>query len=1365
MLTNVDKNIFLNSSSIELTPVVSAEWNQNLFNKPYTTIAGTGIKETIAIASGYTVASVTGTNAKYNFTTKSFVMSGGKGDVAYNVTTGGGGNAYKIVTYVMTDNASPVMLNAYAKGTSTQFGSKSIEVNSFGWTKIETIIGSSGTSDAISSFKYTMSFNAFSTDQVNPTIYYTVPEVYQTTFFDYQYGSMWPTDSVFTHFRPGESYVPSGDSKFHFPTDYRKVNTSILSGYTAATYSPVTSITQNPSFTFASSPVPIFKSLLPSNMSQYQYFVSDTSSKNITGIYEQGISANKIVIKLNTIMTTPTINVAIDGSLITVDGSTSIAFPSSQSSSDDNPNIDGVLILYWTGTAWSKTKWTTMPKFGSDGVLSKYTSFQKITITQISKVNKTEFNSISNSSVVDDLLRMHVVEISPRLEVDLTDFVKDVSINKSLDSKNNFVPISSINTDDASIGLSAIPLYSNNLPIPLFSSQSNLSVNILSNMLRKNIKFYINFNVKSYFNTATGAFTPINTYVPGGIFYSDSWNETDIKDVKIQCFDITRYLQTTPVPDYVGNLKSVFDIITNVLDMAGFTDYDYDSLYSICNDKAMPLDLAYYYCNSKDTTIQDALAQIFLAYQIGAYIDEYGIMKFKSLANILSSGTSVMSISDAQIVESGYSITNKAKPGKISLRYQSPKIKQSLALQNATRPDIKNSPSFVYTTSNDVVWKQESVDSVGFNYLNANMAEKDNLFKINNNDLLDIFHTFSLNNNGYAMIENEIVSFVYKQYTLSNGSGSTTVSVKNDIELSSEINKFIKKYQSGLVTSDGTTKADYDVVVTPTGYITDVQRGMFGTSPSAHTLATSLSSKELSAISVASNYSAGSNSISMPVVDSKDTTSGNPSVKKIQVSSAAYTKSLIYPTTLRDQGYKTYSTKFDFASLGTSAAGLFFNLNSTSSTEGAYFVELIKYNQTVDRYCLAVYRVVSGQEVLIAWSDVSGIVTNIINNFEKVLTKTGTGSNYSYTIAQDQAFHIKFVHYSSDGSDGETVGEVATAFINNVEINSWSILSSSSNSTTAVTWVTTDKNTVTKRRKKIMLPTTVSTGSIFGFYASTKPVAISGILFPTVATTTAVANLREIYANQKPLKERSVSYYIQDREFLNSMIQGQNTFSYYQSYMMQTTPEIIGINVYDVQYANPAAVSTDVYWGGYLWQYFPGTQPVDQQFYQKQRVDEYSVSFSTPINTGFRAKMAIANNSSHMVYLTHISDNINQFTNNLTLWTHEIVAPSDPEIIEYVTDSSNPTEVAQVDTPWIQSKAAAYKMLAVIEKGFDGFSKDTTVNIFGNPLIQVGDIITITYSLLGVKERTYLVHSVSQTFNQGLKTTLMLNTLNKGTTY
>jgi hypothetical protein len=136
--------------------------------------------------------------------------------------------------------------------------------------------------------------------------------------------------------------------------------------------------------------------------------------------------------------------------------------------------------------------------------------------------------------------------------------------------------------------------------------------------------------------------------------------------------------------------------------------------------------------------------------------------------------------------------------------------------------------------------------------------------------------------------------------------------------------------------------------------------------------------------------------------------------------------------------------------------------------------------------------------------------------------------------------------------------------------------------------------------------------------------------------------------------------------------------------------------------------------------------------------------------------MVIANNSSNMVFLHKEADDLDQFTINLNLWTHEIVAPSDPEILEVLIDQSNSSEVAQLDSEWIQSKQAAQRMLKLVQMGIEGFSKDANLSIFGNPLIQVGDIITLTYSLNGISQQKYFVHSVSHSFNQGLETRLGL---------
>jgi hypothetical protein len=1390
-------NVFLNSSTLELQPVVSAEWNQNLFNSPFTTVAGDGFEETVSVSEG-SPATVTGTLAKPNFTTKSFNLVNNAGHVSYFITTSAKTDtlkkSYKIITYVKTNNLTPIMINAYAKGESSQFGSSSSEAASYGWTKIETYIGSEDTS--INSFTYTLSANTYTTDEnSSPTLYYTEPKVYETSLFDYRYNSLWPTNAPFSYFRPGESYVQTGNYKLNYPSNFRKSVSQNNIQF------PISPIMQNPNHSVVSAPTPFYKNSLPNDMAQYKYFVSEIGynyKSKISGIYESNITSNKIVLKFNTIISIPTINIYIDDVKISVDGL-----------NDLQPDSSGLLIIYWDGSKWTKKKWgdtsaspiTAMPKFNQDGTLSKYTLFKKITLAQLDTTVNSEFSAYPARSVnfAGDRTRMQLIELSPRLEVDLSDYVIEAGINKSLDSKNNYIPVSSINSDDASITLSAIPILQDGSIIPLFSSQSNLSINVLTNMLRKNIKFYINFHIKNYF-TGQGAQNQLDKYVQGGVFYSDTWDETDVKTVRIQCYDITRYLQTTPAPDYVANFKTVLNVITDILDLAGFTDYDYDTLYNVCNDKNSPLDISYYYNNSKDVTIIDALAQIFLANQIGAYIDEYGIMKFLSLSQILSSTNSVITIDDANIIEGGYQISNKAKPGKISLKYQTPKIKQSLSLQNATKPNFNQSPSFIYTTSNDVVWSQQTADSVGFNYLNETMKEKNNFFILNKNDLLDIFHTFSLNNNGYAIIENEIVSFVYKTYKIQDENNlPVEVSVKNDLELQSEINRYIKKNQTPLKISNGHSNNTNDnVTITPTGKISNVQRGMFGTMPKEHTIISSLSDKGLIQKNASSSFilSDGSNTA---IVNNKLDSLDNPSVEKIQVTSGPNQKVLIYPGSELDQGYQTYSVKFDMYDQPASSSGLFFNATD-SSLDGAFFVELVKYNNIdpktnslysppVYTYLVIVYQVNGSTIREIAWTDASSAVRSIIDNFEKVLIKTlpSTGSSqpYSYIIATDQTFNLRATHWHSDGSDGETAGQHIEVFLNNVELIGWNVTSDISNATELYSgWKAIPKNSNTGLRRKInILPDSSldTTGKTFGYFASSSPTNvqyttmayIGSQLTPTVVnqtnypttSTQIVGNLREIYACEKPLKERNVNYWFQDREFLNGLVQNQNLFSLYKSYMMQTNPEVRGINIYDVQYTTPAAVSVDVLPISYLWYYFPGTQPVDQQFYQKQLVDEYSLSYSTPINTGFRARLAIVNNSSHMVYINHQADQTNQFTVTLNLWTHDIIAPSDPEIVEKIIDPSNPIEVVQVDSQWIQSKQVAYRLLDLIEKGTDGFSKDTTIQIFGNPLIQVGDIITLTYSLAGLKEQKYLVHSVSQTFNQGLKTSLVLNQLTKGVTY
>ena len=1463
-VSGVSKDIFLKSNSVKMLPMVSAEWNQNIFNSPYLTVAGDGISVSITKTSG-TIVSVTDSNKNPYFDTFSFAMSGSNDQVLYTASPLSSSKAFKIVTYVTTSSSTSIMINSYAKGSGDrQFGSNNIEANSYNWTKLETYIGAS---DDITSFTYQLIFNKFSTQSENPIIYYTKPEIYATTLFDYKYGSVYSTDTVFTAFRPGESYVTTGNASFNLPSNYRRVsNTNLLKGISDPFYMPVSPVTCNPSFFHASPPLPIYKSGLLTDISAYRYFISDVGdTTSITAFYSKPVAMNKVVLKFNTYLSVPGVTVKITKS----DDTTIV-------SDTFYPADNGTLILYLTENSLDINKWNTMPSFNSSGDITNYVYIKSITVTGVEANLRSSLFDTTNAQVYNDMQLLQVIEVSPRLEVDLTAYVIDVSINKSLDNKDTYLPISSLVTDDATINLSSIPLGDMTNPIPIFSNVSNIASSILKDTMRKNVKFYINYNVIDYIDSSY-IDQPVNKIIPGGVWYSDTWQQNDIDTIAVQCYDITRYLQSTPVTDYVANFKDAFDVISNILDLTGFTDYDIDSLYNVCYDLNSPLNMDYYFCNSKDLTLVDALNQIFLPYQIGAYIDNYGVMKFLSLSNILNLQQSSTNFDLDQniVLQNGYTINSKSKPGKISLRYQTPRLKQSLSLQNVTDADIRVGPSYVYTTSNDVVWSQQSVDSVGLNYLASNMSVSDNSFNINQSDLLDVFHTFNLNNDGYAVIEDEIVSFVYKEYNIlktSDPSVFVTVSVKNDLELASEINKFIKDKQIGLTqnvgvitnvthstgtintklvnlatytvsaipTSDvshpltsfkagdlvsiigmnpeslninaqvvsATTNSftvisnvtdsvispsngrvtkglDYDVTVTPTGRITNINRGMFGTNVAAHSLVNSatgniINEKNLAVSLISSGGAISSQSGNFSIVTTQtskiDSTKTDP-YYYITGNPDLTDKVIFYPNTYTDPGFKTYSAKINFNSTANvCSGGLFFNMNM-SSTDGTHFVELVRSNTGTTQdpiyvYAIIIYKMISGAPSVITYANVTGIVSTIINNFEKLYFKNPSpkqsdGSDaYLLYVDPHEAFNLRFTmlpyNHSEDGEGNpNTTGNVFSVFLNNFEVSGWQLYSNGA-------WAGTDKNSITGLRKKVVLSSTFNTGTKFGAFLSANPPAITGtnssITYPTNNFTakSVIGYIREIYGSQKILKERSVNYYFQDREFLNALVQGQRTFADYKEYIMQTQPEVVGINTYDVQYTNGAAVSVDILPVEYSWLYYPGNTLLEQAYVQHQIVDEYSAAYSTPINTGFRGKFAVANNSSHMVYLKKDSDEFNAFVVNLNLWTHEIIVPSDPENIEFVTDPGNIGEVVQLDSSFIQSRDAAHKLLKLVGAGLDNFSKDVTLNIFGNPLIEVGDVVGLTYPLMGINQQKYIVHSVSHTYNNGLTTKLVLNMLNRG---
>lgn len=80
----------------------------------------------------------------------------------------------------------------------------------------------------------------------------------------------------------------------------------------------------------------------------------------------------------------------------------------------------------------------------------------------------------------------------------------------------------------------------------------------------------------------------------------------------------------------------------------------------------------------------------------------------------------------------------------------------------------------------------------------------------------------------------------------------------------------------------------------------------------------------------------------------------------------------------------------------------------------------------------------------------------------------------------------------------------------------------------------------------------------------------------------------------------------------------------------------------------------------------------------------------------------------------------------------------------------------EISSPWIQSEAAATRLGEWIESRWSLGSEQIEVTLFGNPLLELTDVVTVTNSLMDLNGEKYYVFGIQSSFKQGLETTVTL---------
>lgn len=882
------KNHIKNSQSLDIKPRIFIEINHNDNNNAY--FCGTGtqnatqlsdISLTLSNSSGTPAATSVGTSETYagrgietSFTSpnnnavllKTSQPTTEPTEYSWYTETSSGQNSVKFNMFLKSDyeyqvengdtscmESFDVLIVAEGKNSAnktilSETISETITVDSISWKPVSILFANPDQFDLVNKVRLTF----YITSPASKKAALLVGQLTRSTISDYEVYSSnrLPIERVFESGRPGEFLIEmSGSLESTAPTKpLIKTIAQQCTPIHMATYYAL-----GPKYEL------IQRSVTPYPGNVYTYYVSGTNneSKKAWAFYKNKIKTNKIVLKFNTIAVKPS---SIDLRVLTSSGW------SSNIADSATLNADGTLILYYNGSSWSTTKWTSTqyPNISTSNsnagqiVISSNTGYQEIWGIKLDATNLT----INNNDFSGLTPRLELIEVSPRLDIDLTNFVTSVSTTEE-SSSDSLLNIGGITSNSYNITLYNDPIIKN-LHDPSTSDSSNKDVRPISSIsstsslnkiLSKGIKIRGGYDIDTTYQGK--GISSGKTYVPSFVGYIDKWTEST-NSISISAFDaIKDLLSTKTEPIYLQD-KKISECIYSVLDPIGFGEVYGDELVSL---KVFPVlnnsELTFsknekikYFWTSNDRNVSETLNDLFRIYQIAMYTDQYGAVRFKTLyeysqsySNLVKTSSPTMPdvyIQDKNDINSksnlvSVDIEENEKPKSIIVKYKSPRPTLSQARPAKGKKDKKpiNQNSAVnqtLATTRAWILQEDSyivpyiqLTGKGITSVSQNYIEYDT--SLTNSFIRAI--PFS----SHLLIDQEIVSYDGLEYQFTYTTNSNKTTKKYIVNSSKELDMI----KSDIFSNRGGSS----ITFRPTGKLMNVRRGLFGTPPSIHNRQTS----------------------------------------------------------------------------------------------------------------------------------------------------------------------------------------------------------------------------------------------------------------------------------------------------------------------------------------------------------------------------------------------------------------------------------------------------------------------------------------------------------------------------------------------
>ena len=575
------------------------------------------------------------------------------------------------------------------------------------------------------------------------------------------YKKLFPIDSILKPFRP----VQSGIKYFVFLPNDTVANS--FSSYRALQY-----------------PGTQPRLYYPGVTTQYKYWLSAKDANvNITVNYlttgllgNKSALSNKIIVRFEKYHTLPTTYSLV----ITKSDNTT------QSVGPFSTPTDGNAELNYNGTSWVQ------------GALSEPVSYA--TPILIKSINLTAINP-GGGKVIG------VIEVSARLVKDISSDIVKIDIQKeSSSSAEDILPVGFVSAN--SINLELVKYNQ--------STMQTVPYNRLSTSFDSSLIYMAkNAEIRPYFKIYhSGATTVAGSYdkVKQGMFYVNDFNISAYGETTVFALDGSKYLMDTLSPDIICENYPVTAILRRLLDSVGFANYNFN-LNTISEASIPQID---YWWTDDSKTVWESIQELCRDIQMNAFFDENNVLQFYSRDYIYdNTRTSQWDF---------YSETEGSTlPNIIDF------VQKDIVGANFVKVLWDAAITSNYTGTSGDLWRAPTAFLSAGGLLKT-LSQSDDTYLTIDTKSLDVyaqqqsFYNFA----GFVLIDSEIIEYDGIEYdlTLLNGTKETQL-----IKSSSDVNKYRALCKSGY--SDEANPAD-TAYFKPSGRYKIKKRGALGTVAAAH---------------------------------------------------------------------------------------------------------------------------------------------------------------------------------------------------------------------------------------------------------------------------------------------------------------------------------------------------------------------------------------------------------------------------------------------------------------------------------------------------------------------------------------------------